>query len=190
MVETPYPRFAEARLVESLADSPIVLIHGPRQCGKTTLAQKVGARLGHTYLTFDDDVARQAAQADPVAFVGDLPERTILDEVQRVPELFTALKVAVDRRRVPGRFILTGSANVLLVPRLSDSLAGRMEILRLHPLTQAELSRREPDFLSVLFDGTFKLRPTERLAGELRDKITAGGYPAALVRTAGRRRTA
>jgi predicted AAA+ superfamily ATPase len=190
VADAPYPRFAEPRLIESLADSPVVLIHGPRQCGKTTLARKVGARLGYTYVTFDDDVARQAAEADPVAFIGDLPERAILDEVQRVPQVFTSLKMAVDRRRVPGRFILTGSANVLLVPRLSDSLAGRMEILRLHPLAQAELSRREPEFLSTLFDGTFKGPPTDRLAGKLREKIVAGGYPVALVRAAGRRRTA
>lgn len=188
MASGPYPRFAESRLIESLADSPVVLIHGPRQCGKTTLTQKVGSHRGYTYLTFDDDVARQAAEADPVAFVGDLPEHTILDEVQRVPGVFAALKLAVDRRRVPGRFILTGSANVLLVPKLADSLAGRMEILRLHPLAQAELSRREPAFLDALFDGVFQVRATDRLAGELRERVVAGGYPPALVRAAGRRR--
>ena len=125
-----YPRFAEPRLTEALADSPIVLIHGPRQCGKTTLAQIIGERKGYAYVSFDDAVLRTAAQADPVGFAGDLPERVILDEVQRVPALFSALKVAVDRKRSAGRFILTGSANVLLVPKLADSLAGRMEIIR------------------------------------------------------------
>jgi predicted AAA+ superfamily ATPase len=93
------------------------------------------------------DVARAAAEADPAGFVLDLPERTILDEVQRVPALFTAIKASVDRRRSAGRFLLTGSANVLLVPTLADSLAGRMEVLRLHPLAQGELVRRAPDFL-------------------------------------------
>ena len=137
-----HPRFAEPRLVEALADTPVVLIHGARQSGKTTLAQKLGASRPYAYFSFDDDVALAAARADPVGFVADLPERAILDEVQRVPELFTALKSAVDRRRTPGRFLLTGSANVLLVPKLADSLAGRMEILRLFPLAQCELAGR------------------------------------------------
>jgi predicted AAA+ superfamily ATPase len=119
-----YPRFAEFSLTEALADTPVVLIHGPRQCGKTTLARKIGEARGHTYFSFDDDVAVAAAQADPVGFVSDLPEKSILDEIQRAPGLFTAIKTAVDRRRTPGRFILTGSANVLLLPRLADSLAG------------------------------------------------------------------
>lgn len=185
-----FPRYAEARLLEALGDSPAVLIHGPRQCGKTTLARLVGERLGYEYLSFDDDVARGSAQADPAGFVADLPERAILDEVQRVPALFASLKSAIDRRRVPGRFMLTGSANVLLVPRLADSLAGRMEILRLHPLAQSELARRPSRFLDTLFDGRFRTRSSERLAGQLAERIVAGGYPAALARQPGRRRAA
>src|SRR5688572_5413479 len=183
-----YPRFAEPRLTEALADSPIVLIHGPRQCGKTTLAQIVGERKGYAYVSFDDAVLCTAAQADPVGFAGDLPERVILDEVQRVPALFSALKVAVDRKRSAGRFILTGSANVLLVPKLADSLAGRMEIIRLHPLAQCELNRRTTSFLDSLFAGNFKTRQTDRLASQLAEKIVAGGYPAALARPTERRR--
>jgi hypothetical protein len=185
-----YPRYAEPRLIEALADSPVVLIHGPRQSGKTTLAQMVGEPRRYAYISFDDDVARGAAEADPMGFVADLPERAILDEVQRVPALFTALKTAVDRKRVAGRFMLTGSANVLLVPKLADSLAGRIEIMRLHPLAQCELTRRAPRFLDVLFEGGFKTRRTERLAGRLAERIAAGGYPAALARQAGRRRAA
>ncbi|PWB82069.1 MAG: AAA family ATPase, partial [Candidatus Methylomirabilota bacterium] len=118
-----YLRYAEPRLIEALADSPVVLIHGPRQVGKTTLARVVGEPRGYAYVSFDDDVARGAAEADPVGFVADLPDRVILDEVQRVPALFTALKTAVDRSRKAGRFMLTGSTNVMLVPNLADSLA-------------------------------------------------------------------
>ena len=189
MVETTfYPRHAEPRLTEALADAPVVLIHGARQCGKTTLAQMVGERTGYAYVNFDDDVVSGAAEADPAGFVADLPERTILDEVQRVPMLFTALKTAVDRKRVGGRFMLTGSANVLLMPKLADSLAGRMQILRLHPLAQCELARRVPGFLDALFAGAFKTRQSERLGGRLAERIVAGGYPAALARPAGRRR--
>jgi hypothetical protein len=185
-----YPRFAESSLNEALADTPVVLIHGPRQSGKTTLAQKVGEARGYSYFSFDDNVVLASAQADPVGFVGDLPERTILDEIQRAPQLFTAIKTAVDRRRTPGRFILTGSANVLLLPKLSDSLAGRMEIVRLHPLAQCELSGRPARFLDRLFSGTFKTSTYERLGAGLAERVAAGGYPAALARATPRRRTA
>ncbi len=185
-----YPRFAAARLEEALADSPVVLIHGPRQCGKTTLARMVGEPRGYTYFSFDDDVALAAARADPVGFVAELGERAILDEVQRAPELFPALKMAIERRRTPGRFLLAGSTNVLLVPRLSESLAGRMEILRLHPLAQSELAGRRPSFLAALFAASIKTRRAERLGAELAERVAAGGYPAALARGSRRRRMA
>ncbi len=185
-----YARLAEPRLLEALGDSPVVLIHGPRQSGKTTLARSLGERRGYSYLSFDDDVVRNAAESDPAGFVDDLPARAILDEVQRVPAIFTTLKSSIDRRREAGRFILTGSANVLLLPRLSDSLAGRMEILRLHPLAQCELMRRTPRFLETLFSAGFKTRTAPRLGGELAERIVAGGFPAALARQPGRRRAA
>lgn len=185
-----YPRFAEKFLVEALADSPVVLIHGPRQCGKTTLARLLGERKGYAYFTFDDDVIRSAATSDPVGFVAELPQRAILDEIQRVPQLFTTLKATVDRQRSAGRFLLTGSANVLLVPKLADSLAGRMEIVRLFPLAQCELAGHRSRFLERAFGASFKLRNCERLGVELVERIVAGGYPEALSRNANRRRTA
>lgn len=100
---TLYPRYIEARLADALADTPVVLIHGPRQSGKTTLSRMVGEKAGYAYFSFDDDVMAEAARADPVGFVADLPEHTVLDEVQRVPQLFTTLKSTVDRYRTPGR---------------------------------------------------------------------------------------
>ncbi len=184
-----YARLVQGRLIAALADSPVVLIHGPRQCGKTTLARLTGDRQGHRYFTFDDPVTYAAAREDPAGFVDDLPERAILDEVQRVPELFSSIKTAVDRRRTPGRFLLTGSANVLLVPHLSDSLAGRMEILLLHPLAQAELAEKPSAFLDALFQRGFKTRSKPRLGRELGERVAAGGYPAALVRSEPRRGT-
>lgn len=185
-----YPRFAMSRLVEALGDTPVVVIHGPRQSGKTTLAQRTRETRGYAYFSLDDETARRAAAADPVGFVDSLPPHSILDEVQRAPGLFTALKTAVDRDRQPGRFLLTGSANVLLVPGLADSLAGRMEILRLFPLAQCELAGRESGFLRSLFSGTFPVRRRPRLGGELAERIAAGGFPAAIARATTRRRTA
>ena len=161
---------------------------GPRQCGKTTLAKRVGKRLGFEYVNLDDDAARRAAQDDPAGFVARLPERTIIDEVQRAPELFLPLKVEVDRRRVPGRFLLTGSANVLLLPRVADSLAGRMGSIRLHPMAQCEIDRREPKFLRALLQGDFKIRSSPRLGEELASRIASGGFPAALARSTQARR--
>ena len=139
-----YPRYLRPRIEETLADSPVVLLHGPRQCGKTTRVRLVGDEKGFTYFTFDDDVQRAAAQADPVGYVADLPKRAVLDEVQRVPELFTSLKVAVDTRREPGRFILTGSANARRAfsdksapdSRVRDLVVANLSAGRTTPLAQ------------------------------------------------------
>ena len=185
-----YPRQLAPRLREALEDTPAVLIHGPRQSGKTTLARAVGERRGFRYYSFDDEAARLAAESDPAGFVAELPERAILDEVQRVPSIFRPLKAAIDRRRAPGRLILTGSANVLLVPKLADSLAGRMAILRLHPLAQCEIQRQAPRFLDDLFGARFQTRTFQRLGVALAERIVAGGYPAALARATPARRAA
>ena len=183
-----YDRHVEPLLLEALEDSPAVLIHGPRQSGKSTLAIEAGRDGGYDYITFDDDIVRQAALDDPAGFVAGLSDRVVLDEVQRVPNLFSTLKMAIDRRREPGRFLLTGSSNLLLLPQLADSLAGRMQVQRLHPLSQSELERRDPEFLDALFDRRFELHPMARLGEALVDRIVAGGYPPALARPAGRRR--
>jgi len=186
-----YPRFTDQRLREAIQDSPVVLIHGSRQCGKTTLAQKTEKDLGYHYVTFDDDTQRHSAQTDPVGFILGLPEQTILDEIQRVPELFTAIKASIDSNRKPGRFILTGSANVLLLPKLADSLAGRMEIIQLHPLSRSEITGKSPTFLDHLFNTSFSSLVQQRaypyLGAELATIICSGGYPAALARSTEKR---
>ncbi len=190
-----YPRYAEAAMLEALEDSPALFIHGARQCGKTTLARHVGGRLGHTYLSFDDDNQRQSAQADPVGFVRALPHKVILDEIQRVPELLTSLKAAIDASREAGRFILTGSANALLLPRLADSLAGRMALLRLRPLARCEVAGKRSRLLAHLLDSadlgtSLALRQHQPLGLDLAALIVAGGYPTALERASERRRAA
>jgi predicted AAA+ superfamily ATPase len=187
---TQFPRYLAPRLREALGDTPAVLIHGPRQSGKTTLVRAVGEPCGYRYVSFDDEAIRIAAKGDPVGFVNGLPAKTILDEVQRVPEIFTSLKAVIDHRRTPGRFILTGSANVLFVPNLADSLAGRMGILRLHPLAQCEIENRRPRFIDTLFRGGFKTGIAERLGTALAERIATGGYPPALARRARARRRA
>lgn len=194
MDSTLYHRFTEERLLESLQDTPVVLIHGSRQCGKTTLAQSIGEPLGYHYISFDDNNQLQAAKSDPVGFVEGLPEFTILDEVQRTPELFTAIKYSVDKNRKPGRFILTGSANVLLLPQLADSLAGRMEIIHLRPLSQTEIAGQAPEFLQQLFKADFGSGSNQnnytRLGETLAELICMGGYPAAIRRKTDKRRSA
>jgi len=188
-----YPRFTEASLREALQDTPAVLIHGSRQCGKTTLARSIGKELDYHYISFDDDNQLQAAVTDPVGFVKSLPERTILDEIQRAPALFTSIKASVDQNRKPGRFILTGSANVLLLPQLADSLAGRMEIIHLRPLAQSEIAGQKTSFLRQLFDANFgadaQHSQCRHLGESLAELICRGGYPSAIVRNTARRRS-
>lgn len=190
----PFTRYAEAGLREALQDTPAVLIHGARQCGKTTLAQIVGHDLGYDYISLDDDNQLQAAKADPVGFVLSLREKTVLDEIQRAPELFTSIKSRIDKDRRPGRFILTGSANVLLLPTLADSLAGRMEILRLRPLAQCEIRGERPSFLEHLFQADFgpiaQAGQLGRLGEQLAKLLCQGGYPAAIARPTEKRRLA
>jgi predicted AAA+ superfamily ATPase len=141
-------------------------------------------------VSFDEEAVVRIARNDPVGFVGALPPKVILDEVQRVPDIFTSLKAAIDQRRTAGRFILTGSAHVLFVPGLADSLAGRMGILQLHPLSQCEIGNTRPRFLDALFGGRFRTGIAERLGGALTERIVAGGYPAALARRTSARRRA
>lgn len=182
-----YRRLAEPSLIEALKDTPVVLIHGPRQCGKTTLALRVGKRRGYRYYTFDDATTLAAARADITGFVARLERRAILDEVQRVPELFAALKPRVDANRNSVRFILTGSSNILLVPRLSDSLAGRLEIIRLYPLAQVEIARKAASFLDIAFADAQAFQHDGTLGKQLAERIVRGGYPVVQKRAAKRR---
>lgn len=183
------PRLVQASLQDSLTDTPVVLLQGPRQCGKTTLARSVAEPAGFGYLSFDDDNLVRAARADPLGFVTDLPPKMVLDEVQRVPEIFTTLKLVVDRDRQPGRFLLTGSADVLLLPKLADSLAGRIEVIRLHPLAQVELRQQSAVFLQQLFRAEFGVVAATRMGPALADLVVSGGFPAALTRQPARRRS-
>ena len=185
-----YPRHAERSLFATLDASPAVLLLGPRQCGKTTLAGMIGKARDYELIDFNLRAPRENARNDPDGFAAGLPERVILDEVQRVPELFAALRVEIDRHHVPGRFLMIGSGNVLLSPKLLDSLAGRMAIQHLHPLSQCELERVQPTFLDTLFKADFPMRATEPLLLQLAERVVKGGYPAALTQPSAQNRSA
>ncbi|HEY9568960.1 MAG TPA: AAA family ATPase, partial [Thalassobaculum sp.] len=138
-------------MTTALADTPVVMVNGPRQSGKTTLVRTL-PEAGRLYLSLDDDTTLAAARSDPAGFVRDL-DTVAIDEIQRAPDLLRAIKLSVDRDRRPGRFLLTGSANVLAVPRVAESLAGRMEIVTLLPLAQAEIAGHASGFLDAVFAG-------------------------------------
>jgi len=179
-----YDRHLADAVRHALADTPVTLLQGARQVGKSTLAQQfVSAGTLARYLTLDDLTVLGAVQADPTGFLAGLgPDPVAIDEVQRVPELLLAIKGAVDRDRRPGQFLLTGSTNVLQLPRLADSLAGRMAVLTLRALSQGELEGRRERFVDALF-GTGSPRapaPVER--AEIVARVLRGGYPAAIGR--------
>lgn len=189
-----HPRHIAPLLTDALSDTPVVMINGARQSGKSTLAQvqSTSTSTPRQYLTLDDAVVLNAAKSDPAGFINGLQGAVTLDEVQRVPELFLAIKAAVDRQRQPGRFLLTGSANVLLLPGIADSLAGRMEVLSLWPLSSAEMvDSARLNRVDALFAGDWSallVPPCERDA--LLERLLAGGFPDAVIRTSARRRAA
>ena len=187
-------RHITEQLLQALADTPAVLINGARQTGKSTLAQLPElTKPGRQYLTFDDPGVLAAAKQDPNGFIAGLNAPVTLDEIQHVPELFPAIKMAIDRKREPGRFLLTGSAHVLVLPKLSESLAGRMELLTLWPFSQGEMNGIKEGFVDALFSrqpGWSSGKSGSPRCEELVEKVLAGGYPPVIARNAGARRKA
>ena len=172
-----FPRYAATQLTEALADTPAVCLLGPRQTGKTTLVRELEPN--RSYISFDDTTMLDTARTDPTSFVQGLPETVTLDEIQRVPELLPEIKASIDSNRKPGKCILTGSANLLLLPGVQESLAGRVEIIYLNPLSEQEKHARPVSFLSLLL--TNKIKPA--IEGQQREiegvakSVIQGGYP-------------
>ncbi|MCE9581258.1 MAG: ATP-binding protein [Planctomycetes bacterium] len=185
-------RHITPQILAALTDTPAVFLQGPRQAGKSTLVQSLRDQ-GHDapYVTLDDAAELASAMRDSDAFVDALPERVILDEVQRAPGIFRSLKRRIDRRRVPGQFLLTGSANALLLPKVSESLAGRVELLRLYPLSQGEIGGVVEAFVDACFSDKFV---SGRFPGSgwpsLVERIVRGGFPDAVGRPDDERRRA
>jgi hypothetical protein len=181
-----FERFVERRVEEALEYTPVVLIVGPRRAGKTTLVRKMGGA-DRTYRSLDDQTVLEAAKSDPAGFIRGL-DRAIIDEIQRVPDLLLAIKKTVDEDDRPGRFLLTGSANVLTLPRVADSLAGWMETIRMLPLAQAEIGNRAPTFLERLFEGQLQNQKDAIVGDDLIQAVLRGGFPEAIGRESERRR--
>lgn len=155
-------RHLKNKLLDALEDSPIVFLNGPRQAGKSTLAQHITSKgFPAEYATFDSTTQMAAAASAPETYLRERKGALIIDEVQLVPEIFRALKVVIDERRLThvgklkGCFLLTGSANIMALPKLSDPLVGRMGILTLYPLSGAEVTQGQGDFIDRLFLGDF-----------------------------------
>ena len=183
-----YARRIESRIAEALQDTPVVLLVGPRQAGKTTLARKM-ADNAFRYLSLDDETTLLSARQDPAGFVRGL-DRAVIDEIQRAPQLLLAIKKSVDEDRRPGRFLLTGSANLLALPTVADSLAGRMETLSLLPLSQSEIEGGTANWIDSVFSGRIPGVGTPALGDALAERVLRGGYPEAILRTTPKRRVA
>lgn len=191
MTDSLYSRLLTPRIAEALDDTPVVLINGPRQSGKTTLVRSfTDAR--RRYLTLDDPVTLASARADPTALVRSL-DAAVIDEIQRAPELLLAVKRSVDQDRRPGRFLLTGSADVMALPGVADSLAGRMESLTLLPLAACELHSGAGRWLHAVFAGRMPRIDSKTARASVGDSLTdavlRGGYPEAVRRSNARRRS-
>ena len=183
-------RSIDTSVRQAMADTPVVLLNGARQTGKTTLAQMIAHKSGAQYFTLDDAATLALAAGDPSGFIRNLPGPVVIDEIQKAPDLFPAIKLAVDRNRRPGRFLLTGSANVMTLPRLSESLAGRMEVIPLFPFSAGELAGKREAFVKRLFDGAIAKAKLTSTAGDLPARLARGGYPEAVQRGAEGRRSA
>jgi predicted AAA+ superfamily ATPase len=180
-----YPRWQYTKLQKALSTRRVLLLSGPRQCGKTTLATSF-AEAPNIYRTLDNATLLNAAKLDPHGFVSHENELMIIDEIQRCPELLQSIKMDVDHNLRTGRFLLTGSANIQFLPTVQESLAGRVRHIRLRPLTQGEIEKAQPTFLKKLFSSDFRpqIPITEGSSLSLKDVYIdyalKGGYPEAL----------
>lgn len=191
----------------ALQDSPIVLLNGARQVGKSTLAEMLAQPQPITqsaeksvqnspiwgpaqYFTLDDQTTLTAAITSTTSFLQGLSQRVVIDEVQRAPEIFLAIKKQVDAKKKPGQFLLTGSANVMTLPRLADSLAGRMEIHTIWPFSQGEILGHKESFIDDCFSGQKWSHISTINWSMLMERVVTGGYPEVLKRTNAKRRQA
>ncbi len=178
-----FNRIIQPLIMDSLKNYPAVFLNGPRQSGKSTLAHEVLKQLGGEYVSFDDLSILSAAQSDPKGFLSQFRRFTVIDEVQLVPSLFRALKLFIDEKRhqhptdANGCFLLTGSANILALPQLSDALVGRVDIVTLFPLSSCEILGLNANFINAILSTqtNFKMEPACQM--NLVDIIEQATFP-------------
>jgi uncharacterized protein len=171
-----------------MLDTRVVVVTGARQCGKSTLVQVVAKGRAAEWRSLDTAVTRQAAVADPVGFV-EYPGLMVIDEIQRVPELLLAIKEQVDADPRPGRYLLTGSARVLGLRALPDTLPGRTETIELWPFSQGEIDGARDGFIDAVFGTGAGLSHSSQVSrADYAERIVRGGFPEAVARTTSRRR--
>jgi uncharacterized protein len=182
-------RHIEPALRVALSDTRVVSLVGPRQAGKSTIARKIVANWPNArYMTLDDSAARLAASNDPEGLVGGDRGLLVIDEIQRVPALILAIKVAVDNNPRPGQFLLTGSTHLLAVRDVADTLAGRIDLFEMWPFSQGERARRVEDFIDSAFaDSDLPAISSSMAKRDYLELVVAGGYPEAVGRTDRRR---
>jgi uncharacterized protein len=176
-----YGRNLLSKVAESAQFSPATLVNGARQTGKSTfLKTSFVEGQGYSYLNLDDLNLLRLAKSDPITFLSQLGDRNALDEIQRAPELMLPLKKVIDESRTTKRFLLIGSANILTLPKLSESLAGRMEIHTLWPLSQGEIRGTKEQFIDFAFSNEEPKAPPPFSQDEYLAAAVMGGYPEAL----------
>ncbi len=171
-----FPRFLESIISETLEFSRVTAVIGPRQSGKTTLVSSFATN-ERQFFTLDNEITYTQAVQDPLGFLRDV-DCCCIDEIQRVPSLIRAIKMSVDSDGRPGRFLITGSADILTIPTISESLAGRMIVKKLFPLSQSEIKGNEALAIDDLFSSCFKpFTRTEYKPEDLEKRVLTGGYP-------------
>jgi predicted AAA+ superfamily ATPase len=187
-----YPRFIAPLIEEGIDDARIVFVAGARQVGKTTLMRQITAADGAypmQEISLDDRVAREAANADPAGFVAGLTGATFIDEIHRAPDLLLELKKAVDADTIPGRFLITGSANVLANKKILDALPGRIDRFQMWPLAQTEIHDGTVNLVDELMAGRApQVTGAPVGTSAYAEAIPDGGFPEARLRRSGRSR--
>lgn len=182
MTDHLYHRYVDKSILTALSDTPAVFVMGPRQSGKTTLVKSIIDK-SWQYITLDDQTQLTIAQNDPIGFIKNLPDRPVaIDEIQRQPNLLLTIKQIIDENRQSGKFLLTGSANALVLPQISDSLAGRVESIMLNTLSENEINQSNPSFLKKILNCQMPETKDIRIRKHIINRIITGCFPEAIKR--------